>query len=152
MAGTARLGRAPRGSAGALDLVLLAIAVPLAWRAQRVVDTPLHELVARLARPGVWPARDPERVTVAAGRATARWGRWFGGINSCLTRSLVAGSMLAACGDVVLHVGFRPGEGDRAVDGHAWITVRGEPVGADGRLAGERFSRIVSVPFTARGG
>ena len=34
---------------------------------------------------------DAERVARAAGRATARWARWFGGLDTCLTRSLVAG-------------------------------------------------------------
>jgi hypothetical protein len=126
--------------------VLLVLAMPLAWRAQRVIDTPLRELVAGLPRPRGWPVRDPERIAIAAGRASGTWWRWCGGINSCLTRSLVAGAMLADQGDVVLHVGFRPGDG--VVDGHAWITIGGVPVGADGLMAEQRFSRIVSVAFT----
>lgn len=130
--------------------MLLVLAMPLAWRAQRVIDTPLRELVAGLPRPSGWPVRDPERIAIAAGRASGTWWRWFGGINSCLTRSLVAGAMLAALGDVVLHVGFRPGDGDGVVDGHAWITIGGVPVGGDGLMADQRFSRIVSVPFTTR--
>jgi hypothetical protein len=124
------------------------IALPLAWRAQRVIDTPLREIVAALPRLGRWPATDPQRVAIAASRASGRWCRWFGGINSCLTRSLVAGAMLAARGDVVLHVGLRPGNGDLVVDGHAWITLDGMPVGADGVTADERFTRVVAVPFT----
>ena len=65
----------------------------------------------------------------AAQRACNRWGRWFGGINTCLTRSLVAGALLAGGHEVVLHVGFRPTDrGPEAVDGHAWLVVDGEVV------------------------
>jgi hypothetical protein len=124
------------------------IALPLVWRAQRVIDTPLGEVVAALPRPVPWSAADPERVALAAGRASGGWRRCFGGINSCLTRSLVTGAMLAARGEVELHVGLQPGDGDQAVDGHAWITIDGVPVGADGMTAEQRFTRIVSVPFT----
>ena len=97
----------------ALDVLLLALALPLARRAQRVTDTPLDELVAELARRRRSAVVAPDRVALAAARATARWSRWFGGLDSCLTRSLVAGAMLAGRGGVALHIGFRPGQGER---------------------------------------
>jgi hypothetical protein len=93
-----------------------------------------------------------ERVARAAGRSTSRWARWFGGLDTCLTRSLVAGSLLAGRGEVVLQVGFRPGEAEQVVDGHAWITMDGEPVGPDGQLAEERYERVMSIPFGEEGG
>jgi hypothetical protein len=148
VARTVDRGRGRRAPRRPLDVALLMIALPLARRAQRVIDTPLGEIVAGLPRPGPWPATEPERVALAASRASWGWHRWFGGINSCLTRSLVTGAMLATRGEVVLHVGLRPGDGDHVVDGHAWITIDGVPVGADGVTADERFTRIVSVPFT----
>ena len=77
-----------------------------------------------------------------------RWRRWFGGVDTCLTRSLVLGGLLAGRGEVELNVGFRPGEREPAVDGHAWVTVDGRPVGNDGRLAEERYTRVIAVPFS----
>jgi hypothetical protein len=156
-------------------VLLFLAALPGARRAQRVTDTRLPDVVAAMNKgvfgfeflvfssprpPGVGEGRgesrnlepDVERVARAAGRATARWARWFGGLDSCLTRSLVAGSMLAPYGEVVLQVGFRPGEEENVVDGHAWITVDGEPVGEDGRLALESYERVLSIPFEGAGG
>jgi hypothetical protein len=130
-----------------LDLLLLLRALPLARQAQQVSDTPVPELVADMSAPRLSYRSSPERIALAAARATARWARWFGGIDTCLTRSLAAGAMLAGGGEVVLHVGFRPGQEERIVDGHAWITVDGEPVGADGRVAGEPYTRVLAIPF-----
>ena len=74
----------------------------------------------RGSRAGRWRMR-------AAQRACSRWARWFGGLDTCLTRSLVAGALLAGSHEVVLHVGFRPTDrGAEAVDGHAWLVVDGE--------------------------
>jgi hypothetical protein len=60
--------------------------------------------------------------------------------------------MLAGRGDVQLNIGFRPGEEKPAVDGHAWVTVDGSAVGADGDLAGERYTRVLTVPFSGDSG
>jgi hypothetical protein len=92
------------------------------------------------------------RVELAAVRAVARWRRWFGGVDTCLTRSLVLGSLLAGRGEVMLNIGFRPGEDEPALDGHAWVSVDGEPVGADGNLARERYTRVLTVPFSRTSG
>lgn len=108
-------------------LVLFLRALPLARGAQAVKTTPLPEVVERLgARRGGVSVDDAVR---AAQRACGRWARWFGGLDTCLTRSLVAGALLAGDHQVVLHVGFRPTEqGAAAVDGHAWLVVDGEVV------------------------
>ena len=136
---------------GPVDVGLFIRALLLARRAQRVRSTPVAEVVTEIARSGGGGGLRPEdRVELAARRAVARWRRWFGGIDTCLTRSLVLGGMLAGRGEVLLNVGFRPGEEELAVDGHAWVTVDGRPVGGDGALAQERYTRILAVPF-ARG-
>jgi hypothetical protein len=142
---TARPPRAP------LDLLLMLRALPLARQAQQVSDTPVPELVTHMSAARRRFRAAPERIALAAARATARWARWFGGIDTCLTRSLAAGAMLAGRGEVVLHVGFRPGQEERMVDGHAWITVEGEPVGADGRVAGEPYTKVLAIPFEPEG-
>jgi hypothetical protein len=135
---------------GPIDVGLFINAFALARRAQRVRSTPVAEVVADIARVGGAGGRRPEdRVELAARRAVARWSRWFGGIDTCLTRSLVLGGMLGGRGDVVLHVGFRPGEEELGLDGHAWVTVDGRPVGGDGLLAQESYTRILAVPFTS---
>jgi hypothetical protein len=132
---------------GLLDVLLFLCALPSARRAQRVVDTPLPAMVARMTRCCPHLPADPERVARAAARATSRWARLAGGLDSCLTRSLVIGGMLANRGETMLNIGFRPGDGRRAVDGHAWVTVDGRPVGPDGTLAAEDYSRTLEIPF-----
>jgi hypothetical protein len=110
------------------DLLLFLSALRLAVAAQRVRRDPLPELVRRLGalrQPVTTP--EPARAARAATRACSRIGRWFGGLDTCLTRSLVAGAMLAARGDVVLHVGFRSGH-ELPIDGHAWLVVGNDSV------------------------
>jgi hypothetical protein len=53
---------------------------------------------------------------------------------------------------VMLNIGFRPGEEEPSVDGHAWVTVDGRPVGADGDLARERYTRVLTVLFSRDSG
>lgn len=92
--------------------------------------------------------RDPERARLAAARACARYARWFGGLNTCLTRSLVAGALLCGRYQVSLHVGFRPGSDEAPVDGHAWLTVDGEVL--DAALPGEDaapYEEVLVIPF-----
>jgi hypothetical protein len=36
------------------------------------------------------------------------------------------------------------------LDGHAWVTVDGRPVGHDGALAREGYTRVLTVPFSQR--
>ena len=87
---------------------------------------------------GLGRVDEPVEAMRAAQRACNRWARWFGGLDSCLTRSLVAGALLAGSHEVVLHVGFRPtDQGAEAVDGHAWLVVDGEVVELTGRDHGE---------------
>ncbi len=84
----------------------------------------------------------------AAQRACNRWARWFGGLDTCLTRSLVAGALLAGGHEVVLHVGFRPTDrGAEAVDGHAWLVVDGEVVELTGldHEHGEPYSTTLEL-------
>jgi hypothetical protein len=52
----------------------------------------------------------------------------------------------------MLNIGFRPGEEEPSVDGHAWVTVDGSPVGADGDLARERYTRVLTVLFSRDSG
>jgi hypothetical protein len=115
---------------GLSEVVLFLRALPVAAAAQRVQSEPLPAVVAAVRARAIGPGvGDPAAAVRAAQRACARWARWFGGLDSCLTRSLVAGALLAGRHEVVLHVGFRPSQaGAAAVDGHAWLRVDGELV------------------------
>ena len=100
-------------------------ALPLARMAQVVRVEPLPKVVERMGARNYGISMD--EAIRAAQRACGRWARWFGGLDTCLTRSLVAGALLAGSYEVVLHVGFRPTDrGADAVDGHAWLVVDGE--------------------------
>ena len=102
-------------------------ALRLTPKAQKVKILPLPAVIETMGRAGWSSLVDPGEATRAAQRACGRWARWFGGIDTCLTRSLVAGALLAGSHEVVLHVGFRPtDQGPESVDGHAWLVVDGE--------------------------
>lgn len=134
-----------------VELALFLRAIPLAWRAQRVRMLPIHVVVEDLCRRGGgvhWVSID--RLARAAERAGARWNSWFGGMNTCLVRSLILGALLAGRGGVVLNLGFRRGENSEPrLAGHAWVTVGGLPVGGDAHLAETRYTRVLELPYCA---
>jgi hypothetical protein len=131
-----------------VDIALFLSALRLARRAQRVRGVPVPDVVEAIARRGGGgQSHSVPRLELATTRAVGRWRRWFGGIDTCLIRSLVLGGLLAGRGEVMLNIGFRPGDDETAVDGHAWVTVDGSPVGSDGDLAKERYTRVLTVPF-----
>ena len=131
-----------------VDIALFLSALCLARRAQRVRRVPVPEVVQDIAARGGGGRDHPvPRVELAAVRASNRWRLWVGGFDTCLIRSLVLGGLLAGRGEVMLNIGFRPGEEQPSIDGHAWVTIDGNPVGADGDLAGERYTRVLTLPF-----
>jgi hypothetical protein len=136
----------------AADIVWFVGALPFARVAQAVRTDPLTEVVASLGSRTLGGGRvKPDRAVRAAQRACSRYARWFGGLDTCLTRSLVAGALLAGSHEVVLHVGFRPSAvGAEAVDGHAWLVVDGEVVESTG-LEEEHeapYSSTLEIPMT----
>jgi hypothetical protein len=138
---------------GPVDFGLFFRALVLARKAQRVRTIPIADVVSDIARRGgAGGPQAEDRVELASRRAISVWRRWFGGIDTCLTRSLVLGGMLGARGEVALNIGFRPGEEEPSLDGHAWVTVDARPVGGDGVLSQERYTRILAVPFTCSPG
>ena len=107
-------------------------ALRLARTVQGIRTHPLPRVIDNVARKCVLRQADVPRTLLAVSRAGSRSKRWFGWMNTCLTRSVVAGAMLAERRHVVLCVGFRPGAGQGPADGHAWLTVDG--VTTDGSL------------------
>lgn len=130
------------------DLALFVRALGLARHAQRASSVPLPKLVAEMSRKRRGSRHHSvDRLTRATVRATSRWSRWFGGLDTCLIRSLVLGALLGDRTGVALNIGFKPGEEKLAVDGHAWVTIEGSPVGPDGNRAEGRYSELLAVPF-----
>ncbi|MEE4273106.1 MAG: lasso peptide biosynthesis B2 protein [Thermoanaerobaculales bacterium] len=131
------------------EILLFVRALPATMAAQAVQEEPIPKVIDKVRRlAGRGSVRDPEAAMRAAQRAGARWARWFGGLDTCLTRSLVAGAFLAGDHEVVLHIGFRPTqEGAEAVDGHAWLVVDGEALELTGldREAGEPYSETLEL-------
>lgn len=128
------------------DVVLFLRALPLAREVQAVKTRPIPEVVKRIGARGRGIERD--EALRAAQRACNRWGRWFGGLDTCLTRSLVAGALLAGDHEVALRIGFRPTDrGAGAVDGHAWLVVDGDVLELTGldRESGEPYSKTLSL-------
>jgi hypothetical protein len=123
-------------------------AIDLARRAQKVRRLPIEEVVQELlhhrGRVTKLPVADLSRATR---RATRRWARWGGGIDTCLIRSLVLGALLADRGRVVLTVGFRPGDAAAVPEGHAWLTLNGIELGHDGEVEVTDLSRLAEYPF-----
>ena len=131
-----------------VDFVLFVRALALARRAQRISTQPVPEVVAGVRRrSGSANRQSIQRIDRASRRAMTVYRRCFGGLDTCLTRSLALGWMLEGKGEVILNIGFRPGEQVPDIDGHAWVNVDGHPVGADGVLAEERYTRVLEVPF-----
>ncbi len=133
------------------EVVLFVRALPLARRAQAVKVEPLPKVVERIGARGRGIAVDA--AMRAAQRACNRWARWFGGLDTCLTRSLVAGALLAGSHEVVMHIGFRPPVSDvRPVDGHAWLVVDGEELELTGldHEHGEPYSTMMRIPMGRR--
>jgi hypothetical protein len=134
------------------EILLFVRALPIAGAAQQVRRSPLPEVIEKVRDRGRrYGVEEPEEAMLAAQRACNRYGRWFGGLDTCLTRSLVAGSLLAATHEVVLNIGFRPTDvGAEAVDGHAWLVVDGEvvePTGLDHRHE-EPYTRTLELKMS----
>jgi hypothetical protein len=128
-------------------------ALRLARLAQQVNRRPVEQLAVKMTRlRGLSGAISPDEAILAARRA-CRWrSRLAGGLDSCLTRSLVAGALLAHRPGLQLHFGFRPSaEGTATIhDGHAWLTLDGELLADDPPPEGglESFTELKTISLT----
>ncbi|HVN76622.1 MAG TPA: lasso peptide biosynthesis B2 protein [Thermoanaerobaculaceae bacterium] len=135
------------------EIALFLHALRLSVKAQRVQRRSLEDVAGALVRTRPLPRGvGADAAARAAGRACSRVKRWAGGLDTCLTRSLVAGALLADRPGVVLHVGFRGQATGPLHEGHAWVTLDGRNVtdARDGEHAGP-FTEALRVPLR-RGG
>jgi hypothetical protein len=107
------------------ELGLFLQACRLGWTAQRItrgisLESVIETLLAKKQLP---KDLDEDDAVVAASRAGRRL-QSLGLLNTCLIRTLVAGTLLADRDDVTLRLGFRQGEAPQETpDGHAWLTL-----------------------------
>ena len=133
--------------------ILALEALRLSRSAQAIRKHPLPRVIDEVARRSLVRPTDVARVLLAATRAGVRSKRWFGWVDTCLTRSVVAGAMLSRSREVVLCVGFRPGAAANPADGHAWLTVDGAPADGGGSEPEEEpYETVLEIPFSERGG
>jgi hypothetical protein len=93
---------------------------------------------------------DVRRAQCAAARSCRILSRFAGTLDTCLTRSLVAGALLADRAGVELHVGFKATTGRQALfGGHAWITIDGKSANNEYQSENRESSyvEVVSVPM-----
>lgn len=113
---------------GLIDALLFVNAFYLAWLAGKALrKTPIRDTLWRLCRYAVVvPTKvRPLDVRCAATRATRCIGR-LGGLDSCLTRSLVIARLLRDRDNVSLCLGFMPADDPgMAITGHAWVCIDG---------------------------
>jgi hypothetical protein len=146
--GRARPGSPSRHRASR-DIHLFLVAFRLAGQAQAVTHAPLPDVVDRLLAGKDLPrGADPETTWIAAARGSRLRASWRGGLDTCLVRALVAGTLLADRGGVVLHVGFCPDPcGTPRALGHAWLSVGDQTWGLPATLSGEAYSAALDLPM-----
>lgn len=134
------------------DIRLFLVAFRLARHAQGVTQSPLPEVVDRLLALKSLPCDvDPGAAWVAAIRGSRYRARWSGGLDTCLIRALVAGTLLSDRPDVMLHIGFRPDPtGIARADGHAWLAVGEATLGLAGSPEGECHDSAWRAPVRRR--
>ena len=104
-----------------------------AWSARGVEDASVREVLERLSTIRIHvPPISPARAQLLTARLFALAARFRLVRNSCLTRSLVLGSILARStpgSQVTVVIGFRAlkNSANHGADGHAWVTVDGTP-------------------------
>jgi hypothetical protein len=142
------------GGTPTTDVVLFLHALRLCRSAKGTGSrTSLPQQAADLASKAWLPAGvAPDAAQRATIRASRRAARWLGSRDTCLIRSVVSAALLSDHDDVLLHVGFAPsGEGGRAIEGHAWVTVDGAIVGGpESAMAGDRPMTEMTIPVRRR--
>jgi hypothetical protein len=131
------------------DLFLALAALRMARAAQLVKYRPIKDVMRVLvSTSGLPKCKKPRSAARAAARGGLRFDRWFGGLDTCLTRSLVAGAMLCRSHDVELHLGCRVSEGRAPIDGHAWLVVDGERIETSGAQSSEKpYTTVFQLPY-----
>lgn len=122
-------------------------ALRLALVAQGVRRHRVDEIIPRLLGTGYLPRTVDSRTATRVAWRTSRLLGLFGGLDSCLVRSLVLGTLLSDRPGVFIHLGFRPGEAD--TEGHAWVSINDRVLGFsdDEQDNPQRYTIARSLPL-----
>ena len=107
------------------EIRLFAHALRLGLAAQQITNgTPVEEMIGILLSKKRLPKNlDSGAAILAAARAGRRL-ETLGKLNSCLIRTLIAGTLLADREGMTLRLGFQKGETpEETPTGHAWLTL-----------------------------
>jgi hypothetical protein len=142
-----------QGLAG--QLYLFAHALRLSWRAQKLKrGVPLAQLVEQLTASSFLPRRvDPANAWRSTVRSSRRLKTYLNGLDTCLVRSLVVGTLLSDQPKVFLHIGARISDENRdPLQGHSWVSLdeRVIPDGSDRHESGEAYREILALPLARR--
>jgi hypothetical protein len=138
------------------DLVVLMAALWPAWIAgYRLRGVPLEQALGRLGQTSIpLSARRAavEAIRCAATRAS-RYVGYVGGLDSCVTRSLVIATLLRGRGNITLAVGFlRTTNPGGEPEGHAWVCLDGVNVSdPDPGAVAERYVACRMLPYGVSG-
>ena len=136
-----------------VDLALFVGALRLFRTASSVRSLPISETLYELTQRWTAVRTDSARRAVAAcQRAGPRAARWLKTLDTCLTRSMVAATMISPRSCVHLAIGFRPSSDDAPVDGHAWIIVAGKSfqLSTPPDLDTRPYSCLAEIPLVSR--
>jgi len=127
-------------------------ALRLTKLAQQVRQRPVDQVARRMTALARLPGNvSGEAAVLAARRAASWWSRLAGGLDSCLVRCLVVGTLLSDRPGIVLHLGFRAATGAGSPhDGHAWLTREGRdlPWAVTDAEPGEPFTGVRVIPLS----
>jgi hypothetical protein len=137
------------------QLYLFAHAVRLSWKAQKLKrGVPLGQLVEQLTALALLPRGvDPANAWRSTVRASRRLRTYLNGLDTCLVRSLVVGTLLSDQPDVRLHIGARIAEENSdPLQGHSWVTLddRVIPDRSDRHESGEAYQEILAFSLQRR--
>lgn len=106
------------------DLVVFAGALSLFRTADMIRKKPITAVLPTMnrQRPAIRTG-DVDRAVRASQRAGPRAARWFGTLDTCLTRTMVAATLLENRSQTRLAIGFRPSLKESTLDGHAWLAI-----------------------------
>lgn len=135
------------------DLVVFAGALSLFRAADMVREKPITAVLPSMnrQRPAI-RTEDVDRAVRASQRAGPRAARWFGTLDTCLTRTMVAAILLGNRSQTRLAIGFRPSLKERTIDGHAWLAI-GESsyqLTNPGDLDDRPYSCLAEIPIESR--
>lgn len=131
-----------------MPVKLTIIAILLALKVRKISHTPLDRLIIDLAATRGLPRASRITDAATATQIACRLVGRLGLLNTCITRSVVMGTLIADRPNVTIHIGFRPSESHQT-EGHAWLTCNDKLIPLFAGEADEvrQYQRTLSFPL-----